>query len=297
VTGVAARSGGGSDYELSTLDIEEFPPTTRVKEGVEFQLPEQDLHAALSATAFAMSTEAARLVLCGTYVSLNGTLQLVATDGRRLALDLAGETDAKEPAEVILPARAVHELLKLLDAGSDRKVTGVIGKNAAQFHLADTTLNCKVIEGTYPNYRQVMPSEDSARVKCPIGRADLLAALRRVALVSPEQCELEIAGQMLTVRGLGKDVGRACETLLVPKCEPVTLKFKPAYLIEGLAAVAAEEVVFVASADEATPAMFRLKDSTAWTYVVCPMRDPAPAPAPAAPVPETETKSETKSKK
>jgi DNA polymerase III sliding clamp (beta) subunit (PCNA family) len=102
---------------------------------------------------------------------------------------------------------------------------------------------------------------------------------------------------MLTVRGLGKDVGRACETLLVPKCEPVTLKFKPAYLIEGLAAVAAEEVVFVASADEATPAMFRLKDSTAWTYVVCPMRDPAPAPAPAAPVPETETKSETKSKK
>lgn len=286
VAGVAARkAGGGSDYELPTLDKEEFPPVARVKDGVEFKLQENDLHAALAQTAFAMSTDAARLVLCGAFLQMNSCATLAATDGRRLAVG-TGACEGHDKAEVILPARAVEELLRLLDPASERKVTCVLGKQSAQFNLGDTTLNTKLIEAIYPNYRQIIPGEEGAPT-VPIGRADLLSAIKRVQLVSTDSCELEFKGQMLTIRDADKSIGRACETLLIPKTDTLKLRFNPHYLCDALSARTDDELIFVGR-NEQTPAMFKSKLGD-WFCIICPQREassskpePKPAKEPAA---------------
>ncbi|MDE2102891.1 MAG: DNA polymerase III subunit beta, partial [Patescibacteria group bacterium] len=249
VKGALRISCGDAKYNLAVLDAEEFPPMPKLKEAVTFKLFQQTLRTLLHATSYpGADAEDSRYVLCGTLLSTNGKITAVATDGRRLA-ELTLPTDDKLPkSETIIPRRTVANLVSLL-GDEEKAVTVTIGENQIQFAFnagdADVTLTSKVIEGNYPNWKQVVPDiRDASGV--PVGRADLLNTIKRVSLLGGN-VKFEFAQQLLTIsaRSELKDVpGDATECLLIPRCRAGSVNANARYLVQALEAVADDEVLF-----------------------------------------------------
>src|SRR5437667_7008780 len=155
---------GPSFYKINGLSADEFPPLPGFKEEKRVVLPQATVRMMMKKTSFAMSTDESRYVLNGIFLSLKDhKLTMVATDGRRLAL-VEEEVDVSEKSqgEFIIPAKTVNELNRLLQETGDVEIT--FSENHAAFALKgekapSILIITKLIEGNYPNYRQVIPSE------------------------------------------------------------------------------------------------------------------------------------------
>ncbi|PYT10345.1 MAG: DNA polymerase III subunit beta, partial [Acidobacteria bacterium] len=161
-----------SFYKINGLNADEFPPLPQFKEDKKVTLPQETVKSMLRKTSFAISTDEARYVLNGIFFSLKDhKMTMVATDGRRLAL-VDEEVDVSEMShgEFIIPAKAVNELNRLLQEKGEVEMK--YSENQAAFTLKDekgfsVLIITKLIEGNYPNYRQVIPSETKERVTLP----------------------------------------------------------------------------------------------------------------------------------
>src|ERR1039457_6050913 len=182
ITSVRCNS---SFYKIHGLGADEFPPLPKFKDDKKVSLSQETIRAMLKKTSFAVSTDESRYVLNGIFISLKeGKMTMVATDGRRLALvDEEVDISEKSSGEFIVPAKAVNELNRLLlDKG---EVELKFGENQASFALKNENgfsvlLITKLIEGNYPNYRQVIPGEAKERIA--IGREEFQSALRRAEI-------------------------------------------------------------------------------------------------------------------
>ena len=280
---------GSSKYKLGTLDVDEFPPAAKFEAAVEFELPQLALRSVLAETAFASGTDESRYILCSSFLSLNGKLTSCATDGRRLAVEEAELVNPqKSKASLIIPTKAVKELLRLLatEEKDDEKLPPVqiaVVDTAAKFQFGSVTFTTRVLEGTYPNFEQVIPESNDEAIA--VGRTDFLAALKRVNLIADGACTLEFKGQTLTVKAKGTKTGlsEGSESLLIPRVKPMTVKFNPDFLIEALGAVTDDEVL-IQVADKTAPCLFRVasKPWRAVTMCLRPDEDPKAAEAPAA---------------
>jgi DNA polymerase-3 subunit beta len=215
-------------------------------------------------------------VLNGIFISLkDGKMTLVATDGRRLALvDEEVDLSEKSSGEFIVPAKAVNELVRLLQATGDVEIK--FGENQASFALKDdkgfsVLLITKLIEGNYPNYKQVIPGEAKERIA--LVREELQAALRRAELMTSEKANsvrLTFGKNLLTITANSPEVGEARETIAINyKGKELAIAFNPRYLIDPLTALAEDEVFFELI-DELSPGV--LKINGPFLYVVMPMR-------------------------
>jgi DNA polymerase-3 subunit beta len=252
---------GSSRYKLGVITTSEMPPAVKLKEPEEFDLPQAILRTLLAETSFAHSTDQSRMTLNSSFLRLNGHLTVVGCDGKRVVteeaeVDLESNPKKMPKLDVIIPARAANELLRLLSDDPDEKkpVRVAIAKNAAQFGFGDTVITTKLIEGDYPDYSRVIPAIKSS---VPIGRADLLAALERVSLIS-EDCTLDFKGQSLVIRSRGNRElpGEAVENLLIPKTGDLTVAFRASYLIEALRAIDSDQIEFTGTRDNG-PAVLR----------------------------------------
>ena len=160
----ASIRSGSSYFKIHGLNADEFPPLPKFKDDKKVTLPQANLRAMLKKTSFAVSTDESRYVLNGIFISLKeGKMTLVSTDGRRLALvDEEVDISEKSAGEFIVPAKAVNELNRLLQDKGQVEIT--FGENQASFALKDeknatALLITKLMEGNYPNYRQVIPGE------------------------------------------------------------------------------------------------------------------------------------------
>ena len=165
----AASVAGASFYKINGLAAEEFPPLPKFKEDKKVVLPQEKIQGMMKKTSFAISTDESRYVLNGIFISLKEhKMTMVATDGRRLALvDEDVDISEKSQGEFIVPAKAVNELNRLLQEKGDVEIR--YSDNQASFTLKDdkgssVLLITKLIEGNYPNYRQVIPGEAKERV-------------------------------------------------------------------------------------------------------------------------------------
>ena len=203
----------------------------------------------LRKTSFAISTDESRYVLNGIYISLKDhKMTVVATDGRRLALvDEEVDIAEKSEGEFIIPAKAVNELSRLLQDKGEIEVK--LGENQASFALKDekglsVLVVTKLIEGNYPNYRQVIPSEVKERV--PLAREEFLHALRRAEIMTSEKAnsvKLAFGKNNLAITANSPEVGEARESLAVNyKGKEVAIAFNPKYLIDPLNALTEDEV-------------------------------------------------------
>ena len=273
---VASIRSGSSFFKIHGLSADEFPPLPKFKDDKKVSLPQENIRAMIKKTSFAVSTDESRYVLNGLFVSLKeGKMTVVATDGRRLALvDEEVDISEKSSGEFIIPSKAVNELNRLLQTTGDVELK--FGENQASFALKDdkgfsVLLITKLIEGNYPNYRQVIPGEAKERIA--LGREELVQALRRAEIMTSEKANsvrLTFGKNILTITANSPEVGEARETIAINyKGTELAIAFNPRYLIDPLTALAEDEV-FIELIDELSPGV--LKINGPFLYVVMPMR-------------------------
>jgi DNA polymerase-3 subunit beta len=273
---VASIRSGSSFFKIHGLSADEFPPLPKFKDDKKVSLPQENIRAMIKKTSFAVSTDESRYVLNGLFVSLKeGKMTVVATDGRRLALvDEEVDISEKSSGEFIVPSKAVNELNRLLQTTGEVELK--FGENQASFALKDdkgfsVLLITKLIEGNYPNYRQVIPGEAKERIA--LGREELVQALRRAEIMTSEKANsvrLTFGKNILTITANSPEVGEARETIAINyKGTELAIAFNPRYLIDPLTALAEDEV-FIELIDELSPGV--LKINGPFLYVVMPMR-------------------------
>jgi DNA polymerase-3 subunit beta len=273
---------GQAEFRLVGLPAEDFPALPRF-EKVPFVTVDPDTILALvERTAFASSSDETRYNLNGVYFEpVPGSMRLVATDGHRLAMaDAAIEGDFKLKKGVILPRKGINELRKLLSEaleGAEEKPKGDLGfaDNSAVFRRKGVLLVMRLIEGSFPDYRQVIPK--AGEKVASVGRERLLQTLRRVSLLSSEKSnavKLELGKGNLRVAAQNPDLGEAREDLPVEyDGEPLKIGFNAKYLIDVLS-VLSDADVRLELADDLSPGVVRPAGQPGehFTAVIMPMR-------------------------
>ncbi len=274
---------GSSEFRIVGLPAEDFPALPKFERVSFVTVTPADLLGQIELTSFAASTDETRYNLNGVFFEPQGpVLRMVATDGHRLALSekpLAGDYALKKG--VILPRKGLQELKKLLgeaaEATGEQAVESKLGfaENSAIFRRPGVVLAMRLIEGLFPDYKQVIPKQGEKIVK--LGRARLLETLRRVSLLSSDKShavKLELAPGLLKVLSQNPDLGEAKEEVPVEYAgEPLKIGFNARYLTEVLAVLQSADVQ-LELADDLSPGVLRgTEDKDAgFTAVVMPMR-------------------------
>jgi len=267
----ASIRSGQSFFKILGLPEEEFPPLPKFENAKVVTMRQKDLYDGLRKTAYAISTDETRYVLNGVLFSFKeNKLTLVATDGRRLAmLDIELEFPRSHEGEIIVPTKAVTELQRLLKDDGEVKIS--VGSGQIAFDLNNTLLVSKLIEGNYPNYKQVIPSEAKERVT--LERETFLNSLRRVSLLASDKSnsiKLNFSKNNIEITANTPEVGEARESLPVAyKGRDFSIAFNPEFLMAPLRNLTEDEVFFDLI-DEMSPGV--LKIHTPFLYVLMPMR-------------------------
>jgi DNA polymerase-3 subunit beta len=268
---VASIKSGPSFFKIIGLPDGEFPPLASFDDAKEYKIPQAIFRNGLKKTSYAISTDETRYVLNGIFTSFKeGKLTLVATDGRRLAMvDHELEFPSSHEVDFIVPTKAVQELQRLLSTEGDLMLK--LSDNQVCFEIGTSIIVSKLIEGNYPNYRQVIPGESKERLT--LSREQLLETTRRVSLLSSEKSnsvKLTFGQNQVDVMANSPDIGEANETLEVKyEGKQFSIAFNPEFLMAPLKNLEEDEV-HLDLIDEMSPGVLRTED--AFLYVLMPMR-------------------------
>jgi len=274
---------GAAEFRLVALSADDFPALPRFEKVHFVKVEPKWLLEMIDLTSFSVSSDETRYNLNGVYFEPSaGTLRTVATDGHRLSLaERPLESDFHVKKGVILPRKGLGEMKKLLleAASGDTKLAFV--ENSAILQRPDVKLVMRLIEGVFPDYRQVIPKAGEKSFK--IGRDRFLETLRRVSLLSTDKAhavKLELEGGLLRVLSQNPDLGEAREEVPVEYSgEPLKIGFNARYIMDALAALATLEPAAVKDvqmelADDLSPGVLKPagESTTRFTGVVMPMR-------------------------
>lgn len=269
---VEIRSGGSS-FHLRVLPSEDFPKFPE-EEGEPLKIPAPALAATVELVARAASRDDMRPVLTGVLVTgSGGEMTMVATDSYRLAVkrtDLEGEIGGELEANI--PARALRELGRIVSAESIENVEVVLLRNQAVFKAGEIVLNTRLIEGQFPNFRQLLPESYEHDVRLP--RTDFLDVVRRVSQLAQRNAPLRLSFSSgeLTVAASTPDVGDAEETMPAAfEGEPLEIGFNPEFLREGIESVEGDEVM-LRLISPLRPGLLQPVDNDDFRYLVMPIR-------------------------
>lgn len=269
---------GRSRFNLAGAAAEEYPTLPEFSPNQLVRLQAAVLSQMIERTMYASSMDETRYNLNGVYFELaasDGKLRMVATDGHRLALvdRSIGAQAGGLMSGVIIPRKGLAELKRLVDEeDADEIELGFEGNNGLA-RKGDVTLVMRLIEGEFPNYKQVIPKASDR--KLTIEADPLVRALRRVALLSAERSravKLEIGEGKLLISSSNPDLGDAQEELDVDYAGPATsIGFNAKYLLDCLGALATKEIQ-LAFRDGDKPVEIRPSDDPDTLAVVMPMR-------------------------
>jgi len=267
----ASITCGSSFFKINGLPDDEFPTLPKSDATHTFTVEQKVLKDMLQKTAYAASTDETRFILNGTLMSFKGgKVTLVATDGRRLALtEHELEFPKESECDAIVPTKAINELIRILRDEGTVKIHA--GKNQASFEFDEVTLTTKLIEGIYPNFRQVIPGQCEQRIA--VEREVLLTALKRVALLTSEKSssiKLIFGKNKLKISASSPDVGEAHESISIKYSgKDIQVAFNPDYIMEPLRNIANDEI-YVELIDDISPGV--IKCDVPFIYVLMPMR-------------------------
>jgi DNA polymerase III subunit beta len=227
---------------------------------------------ALRQVVRAASSDDSRPILTGVLLAAEaGGLRLVATDSYRLAMcDIADASVLAEGQSVLVPSRALTEVVKLLAGGDEVSVQ--LGAREASFTVGTNRLTTRLIEGDFPNYRGLIPANHPNRVT--IDRAELLDALRRVRLMAQESTPVRITMRTdeIELVAITPEVGEAREILPASYGgQELTVAFNPQYLVDGVEVTPGEQVT-LETIDALKPALLRPVDEPGFMYLLMPVR-------------------------
>jgi DNA polymerase-3 subunit beta len=267
---------GGARFALLSISPEEYP-TIPGSDGVALSgIEAQLLVELIDRTLYATSTDETRYNLNGVLIEAvdEGRLRCVATDGHRLAKT---EKSLPEPLgflekPIIVPRKGVGEIRKLADELDERIELG-LGEGFLIARRPGLLLSCRLIDGEFPNYQQVIPTD--ARIRLVIERERLLNAVRRIALMTHERShgfKFALERGQLELSVTNPDMGEARELLpLDYDGDRFETSFSARYVQDALAAMKAKEIA-IELVDELTAAVIRPADDPDQLAVVAPMR-------------------------
>ena len=269
---------GRSQFSLQVLPETDFPDLTAGEFSHTFEMPCEQLKVLIDRTQFAISTEETRYYLNGIYlhcVEEDGSplLRAVATDGHRLAqAQLDAPVGAEDMPGIIIPRKTVGELQKLLEA-PDASVKVELSDTKIRFTVKSVVLMSKLIDGTFPDYKRVIPSGHSK--KLTLDRSLFSQAVDRVSTISSDRgraVKLSISNDQLVLAVNNPDSGSAEEELAAGyESDPLDIGFNSRYLLDITSQLSGEEVTFML-ADPSSPTLIRDQGTDDALYVLMPMR-------------------------
>jgi DNA polymerase III subunit beta len=269
---VEIRSGGSS-FHLRVLPAEDFPSFPDDADGA-LKIPAAALASTVDLVARAASRDDMRPVLTGVLVTASGSeMTMVATDSYRLAVKRTElETEIGGELEANIPARALRELGRILTTEGVEEVSVALLPNQAVFRAGAVVLNTRLIDGQFPNFRQLLPESYEHDIRLP--RADLLEVTRRISQMAQRNAPLRLsfAPGELTVAAETPDVGDAEETMPATfEGEPLEIGFNPDFLKEGIESVEGEEIM-LRLISPLRPGLLQPVDNEDFRYLVMPIR-------------------------
>ncbi|NEO28492.1 MAG: DNA polymerase III subunit beta [Kamptonema sp. SIO4C4] len=274
-------------YSLRSLDAEEFPELPTVDDGESVMLPVESIIEGLRSTLFAASTEETKQVLTGVHVLLNqDNIEFAATDGHRLAVveapnEAETEDDEEEASsdsfEVTIPARALRELERMLGMqNKEDNVTLQVDESQVVFEMGKQRLTSRKLEGAYPQYRQLIPTQFGNQVS--LDRRHFQSALERIAVLADAKnnvvrCAIDQENQQIFLSVESQDIGSGRESLSaqITNNEPPEIAFNIKYLMDGLKALSSPEITIHLNSPT-QPVIFTPLSGLKMTYLAMPVQ-------------------------
>ena len=280
----ATIQSGKSQFKIVGLASTEYPALPAIEREGLTPLSGAGLANLIRKTLFAVGDNDARYILNGLLVTLNvsdkkTTLRLVGTDGHRLAV---ADQEASQPAgkegpkeiKAIIPKKAAMEMRHLLEEGDGEPLIGFT-KNLMIFRKSGLLLTSRLMEGTYPNYQQVIPKDKEQDKRVTVSKPEIEGALRRVAVLSRDKTnavKVTFAPGKITLFSSNPDFGEATEELPAQyKGETLTTGFNARYLLDVLGVVDGESVTMQMDAP-LSPCLVREPGNSGFTCVVMPVK-------------------------
>jgi DNA polymerase-3 subunit beta len=263
---------GSATFDIRTLRLEDFPPFPEVEEGSRVEVPAKAFIETVARVARSASRDETRPVLTGILVSASGDeLRMVATDSYRLAVK---ETRLESPLagdlEANVPARALQELARI---AADAERLGVaVRTNQVVFDVDGVVLSSRLIDGQFPNYRQLLPESYEHELRMASG--EFTDVVRRISLLAQKNAPLRLAFQEgeVTVSARTPDIGEASETIPVPfSGEAMEIGFNPDFLRDGLESVEGGDVL-LKLISALRPGLISSADGSGFLYLLMPIR-------------------------
>ncbi|HTZ88154.1 MAG TPA: DNA polymerase III subunit beta [Solirubrobacteraceae bacterium] len=265
---------GSATFHLRVLRAEDFPELPVPSPDTRTSLPLEAFVQTVSRVARSASRDETRPVLTGILMSASAQeLRMVATDSYRLSVkETALEESLEGSLEANVPARALQELTRIAQQTPEGSLAVSVGQNQVVFELGDTVLSSRLIDGQFPNYRQLLP--ESVEHELRLSTGELTEVVRRISLLALKNAPLRLSFSegALTVSAQTPDVGEASESMPVPfKGEPFEIGFNPEFLRDGLESVESDELV-LKLISPLRPGLIESPESGDFVYLIMPIR-------------------------
>jgi len=265
---------GSATFHLRTLRAEDFPKLPAPSADTRVTLPAEAFVQTISRVARSASRDETRPVLTGILMSASGQeLRMVATDSYRLSVkQTALEAPLEGSLEANVPARALQELAHIAQQARSESLAVSVGQNQVVFELDEIVLSSRLIDGQFPNYRQLLP--ESVEHELRLSSAEVTGVARRISLLAQKNAPLRLSFREgeLTVSAQTPDVGEASETVPVAfHGEPLEIGFNPEFLRDGLESVESDELV-LKLISPLRPGLIESPDSGDFVYLIMPIR-------------------------
>jgi DNA polymerase-3 subunit beta len=269
--------GGRSEFSLNTLPVADFPETPEIAEASVSRVAGSDLARALRQVVKAASTDEARPILTGVLWAVEtGSLRLVATDSYRLTVRELTVKEGPSEGKSIVPGRALGEFGRHLAGIGDGEAEIRLGESQAEFVVGTTRLVTRLIEGEFPNYRQLLPEGYLNRLS--VSREGLLEAVERVGLVAQTNTplRLHLEEDEIRVTAIESGVAEAWETVGDANYsgEAMVISFNPRFLADGLEVIDSEKALLEFANDPLKPVLIKGDGREDFVYLVMPVRPP-----------------------
>jgi DNA polymerase-3 subunit beta len=265
---------GSATFHLRTLRSEDFPTLPTPSPESRVVLPAQAFVDTITQVARSASKDETRPILTGILVSASGKeLRMVATDSYRLSVKESElETPIDGSFEANVPARALQELARIAQQGQSSELAVSVGQNQVIFELDRVVLSSRLIDGQFPNYRQLLP--EAVEYELRVSTVEFTEVVRRVSLLAQKNAPLRLSfneGEV-TVSAQTPDIGEASETLPIPfHGEPFEIGFNPEFLRDGLESVESPELV-LKLISPLRPGLIESGEGGGFVYLIMPIR-------------------------
>ncbi len=265
---------GASTFHLRTLRSEDFPSLPSPAADTRVVLPAEAFVQTVSRVARSASRDETRPVLTGVLMSASEQeLRMVATDSYRLSVKQTPlESPLQGSLEANVPARALQELVRIAQQAPTESLAVSVGQNQVVFEIGDIALSSRLIDGQFPNYRQLLP--ESVEHELRLSSAELTDVVRRISLLAQKNAPLRLSFSegALTVSAQTPDVGEASETIPVPfHGSPFEIGFNPEFLRDGLESIETDELI-LKLISPLRPGLIESPDTGEFVYLIMPIR-------------------------